>query len=152
MGAVQHPRPVQQMPCAKSKRGTPTNFTDNDFHNIGIGIIRHNVVARRARPSLCSIESASAIDHAALQTDLSALGRYLVTKKPTPTSPLSRRRLRNVLVTAPYFHDGSQATLWDVVDHYNKGDGLQDPWLDEDIQPLALREGTSTTWSTSWHR
>lgn len=38
------------------------------------------------------------------------------------------------------FHDGSQATLWDVVDHYNKGNGLQNPWLDEDIQPLALRE------------
>ena len=46
-----------------------------------------------------------------------------------------------MLVTGPYFHDGSQETLWDVVDHYNKGDGLQDPWLDEDIQPLALSEG-----------
>jgi cytochrome c peroxidase len=43
-------------------------------------------------------------------------------------------------VTAPYFHDGSQETLWDVVDHYNKGDGLQNPYLDEDIQPLALTE------------
>jgi cytochrome c peroxidase len=31
-------------------------------------------------------------------------------------------------------------TLWDIVDHYNKGDGLQDPYLDEDIQPLALSE------------
>jgi hypothetical protein len=44
-----------------------------------------------------------------------------------------------VLVTGPYFHDGSQQTLWDVVDHYNKGDGLQNPYLDED-QPLALTE------------
>ena len=41
-------------------------------------------------------------------------------------------------MTGPYFHDGSQETLWDVVDHYNKGDGLKDPYLDEDIQPLAL--------------
>ena len=48
--------------------------------------------------------------------------------------------LRNVLLTAPYFHDGSQATLWDVMDHYNKGAGLHNPWLDEDIQPLALHE------------
>ena len=31
-------------------------------------------------------------------------------------------------------------TLWDIVDHYNKGDGVSDPWLDEDIQPLALTE------------
>jgi cytochrome c peroxidase len=48
--------------------------------------------------------------------------------------------LRNVMVTAPYFHDGSAATLWDVMDHYNKGAGLRDPWLDVDIQPLALHE------------
>jgi cytochrome c peroxidase len=45
-----------------------------------------------------------------------------------------------VLLTAPYFHDGSQETLWDVMDHYNKGDGVHNPWLDEDIQPLALTE------------
>jgi len=43
-------------------------------------------------------------------------------------------------VTGPYFHDGSQETLWDVIDHYNKGDGLKDAWLDEDMQPLALTE------------
>jgi cytochrome c peroxidase len=42
--------------------------------------------------------------------------------------------LRNVLITEPYFHDGSQATLWDGLDHYNKGDGIKDPWLDEDMQ------------------
>ena len=48
--------------------------------------------------------------------------------------------LRNVLVTAPYFHDGSMETLSDAVDHYNKGDGLKDPWLDDDIEPLALTE------------
>jgi len=34
----------------------------------------------------------------------------------------------------------SDEGLWDVMDHYNKGDGLQDPYLDEDIQPLALTE------------
>lgn len=45
-----------------------------------------------------------------------------------------------MLVTAPYFHDGSQQTLWDVMDHYNKGDGIHNPYLDEDIQPLALTE------------
>jgi cytochrome c peroxidase len=44
-----------------------------------------------------------------------------------------------VLVTGPYFHDGSQETR-DVIDHYNKGAGLQNPYLDQDIQPLALTE------------
>jgi cytochrome c peroxidase len=45
-----------------------------------------------------------------------------------------------VVMTAPYFHDGSQATLWNVMDHYNKGDGIRDPYLDEDMQPLAMSE------------
>ena len=26
------------------------------------------------------------------------------------------------------------------MDHYNKGDGIKDPYLDEDMQPLALTE------------
>jgi hypothetical protein len=26
------------------------------------------------------------------------------------------------------------------MDHYNKGDGIRNPWLDEDMQPLALGE------------
>jgi cytochrome c peroxidase len=43
-------------------------------------------------------------------------------------------------VAGPYFHDGSMQTLWDVMDHYNKGDGITNPWLDKDIQPLAMTE------------
>jgi cytochrome c peroxidase len=116
-------------------------FTDNDFHNIGIGIVRHNVVvlAREAEQLLASGDAA-AVDHAALATDMSALGRFLVTKREADTASFRTPSLRNVLVTAPYFHDGSQQTLWDVLDHYNKGDGLHDPFLDEDIEPLALTE------------
>jgi cytochrome c peroxidase len=71
---------------------------------------------------------------------MSVLGRFLLTKKEMDVASFKTPGLRNVLVTSPYFHDGSQETLWDVVDHYNKGDGLQDPYLDEDIQPLALSE------------
>jgi cytochrome c peroxidase len=118
-----------------------TNFTDNDFHNIGIGIVRHNVVAlARQAVQLLDSGDAAAIDRAAIQTDLSALGRFLITKKEADVASFKTPNLRNVLVTGPYFHDGSQETLWDVMDHYNKGDGLTNPWLDEDIQPLALTE------------
>jgi len=119
-----------------------TNFTDHDFHNIGIGIIRHNVVAlaRQAEQLLNSGDTA-AVDRAAIQTDMSALGRFLLTKKEPDIASFKTPNLRNVLVTGPYFHDGSQQTLWDVIDHYNKGDGVQNPYLDEDIQPLALTEG-----------
>src|SRR6266478_4182671 len=118
-----------------------TYFADNDFHNIGIGIIRHNVVAlaRQAKQTIKSGDT-SRIDRAAIQTDMSALGRFLITKSERDTAAFKTPDLRNVLVTGPYFHDGSQETLWDVMDHYNKGDGLQNPYLDEDMQPLALTE------------
>src|SRR5205814_7767075 len=58
----------------------PTNFIDNDFHNIGIGIIRHNVAALaiQAQKLLDSGDQA-AVDRAAIQTNLSALGRFLIT-------------------------------------------------------------------------
>jgi cytochrome c peroxidase len=118
-----------------------TTFTDNQFHNIGIGIIRHNVVAlARQAEQLINSCHAEAVDQAAIGTDFSALGRFLITKKEADIAAFKTPDIRNILVTGPYFHDGSMATLWDIVDHYNKGDGLQDPYLDEDIQPLALRE------------
>lgn len=45
--------------------------------------------------------------------------------------------LREVARTAPYMHDGSLATLEDVVDYYDRG-GNANPGLDEDIKPLHL--------------
>ena len=118
-----------------------TNLIDNDFHNIGVLIVRHNVVplARQAE-QLIKTGDTSAIDQAAIQTDMSALGRFLITKKEPDIASFKTTNIRNVLVTGPYFHDGSQETLRDVIDHYNKGAGLQDPYLDQDIQPLALTE------------
>src|SRR6202011_2852123 len=124
----------------EDKRDT-TNFTDNDFHNIGIGTIRHNVVAlARQAAQLINSGDSAAIDNAAIQSDMSALGRFLISKKEADIAAFKTPNLRNVLVTGPYFHDGSQETLWDVIGHYNKAAGVQDPWLDEDIQPLALTE------------
>src|SRR5258708_18928085 len=104
-------------------------------------IVRHDVVglAKQVRQLLASGDAA-AIDRAAIQTEMSALGRFLVTKKEPDIASFKTPDLRNLLLTGPYFHDGSQETLWDVSDHYNKGDGLQNPYLDEDMQPLALTE------------
>lgn len=118
-----------------------TTFTDNDFHNIGVGIVRHDVaaLADQAEKSLARGDTA-AIDSAAIGSPMSALGRYLLTRKKADIGAFKTPDLRNVVMTAPYFHDGSAATLWDVMDHYNKGDGLQNPFLDQDIQPLALTE------------
>src|SRR6266478_4801664 len=118
-----------------------TLFMDNDFHNIGVGILRHNVVqsARQAEREVAQ-ENLPAIDTAAITSDLSVLGRFLVTRKEKDIASFKTPNLRNVTVTGPYFHDGSMETLWDVMDHYNKGDGITDPWLDKDMQPLALSE------------
>jgi cytochrome c peroxidase len=118
-----------------------TVFTDNDFHNIGIGIIHHRVVplAQQAERDL-ALGHLESIDQAAISSDLSVLGRFLLTHKESDLASFKTPDLRNVMLTAPYFHDGSQATLWDAMDHYNKGDGVENPWLDTDIQPLALTE------------
>jgi cytochrome c peroxidase len=119
----------------------PTFFMDKDFHNIGVGIIRHDVVAEACKAEQ-EINSGNVfeVDRAAIQSDMSVLGRFLVTKKEADIASFKTPGLRNVLITAPYFHDGSQATLWDVMDHYNKGGGIENPWLDQDMQPLALSE------------
>ena len=123
------------------KQRDVTVFTDNDFHNIGVGILRHHVVplAQQAERDLAQ-GNLQAIDAAAIESEISALGRFLITKKQNDLASFKTPDVRNILVTGPYFHDGSMQTLWDIVDHYNKGDGATDPWLDEDMQPLALIE------------
>lgn len=68
---------------------------------------------------------------------MSDLGRYLVTRKPADIGAFRTPDLRNLLVTQPYFHDGSAATLWEVVAHFNQG-GVRNPHLDPAIVPLGL--------------
>jgi cytochrome c peroxidase len=45
--------------------------------------------------------------------------------------------LRNVALTAPYMHDGSLATLEQVIDHYARG-GRRNPLQDSRVRPLIL--------------
>jgi cytochrome c peroxidase len=125
---------------ADNERDT-TLLIDNDFHNIGIGILRHDVtaLAQQAERDLAQ-GNLPDVDVAAITSDFSVVGRFLVTKDQSDIASFKTPGLRNVLVTGPYFHDGSMQTLWDVMDHYNKGDGITNPWLDKDMQPLALTE------------
>jgi cytochrome c peroxidase len=46
--------------------------------------------------------------------------------------------LRNVGLTAPYFHTGSKPTLEDVVEFYNNGGDVANPQRSADIRPLHL--------------
>jgi len=46
--------------------------------------------------------------------------------------------LRNIAVTAPYMHDGSIATLEEVLDHYVAGGRAPNPRQSKSIEPLKL--------------
>ena len=129
--------------CMSCHGWNPTQplFTEMKFHNIGVSAHKSDFVplARKALDTLRSGATAQDIDKLAIGTDMSGLGRFLVTKQPHDIGAFRTMGLRNLLVTQPYFHDGSQATLWDTIDHYNKG-GVQNPYLDGGIVPLGLTE------------
>jgi cytochrome c peroxidase len=115
--------------------------TDNLFHNIGVSARTQNfeALAAKALGVLKENSDSAALDKLAIETDMSELGRFLVTKKRGDVGAFKTEQLRNVGLTAPYMHDGSLKTLWDVMDHYNKG-GETNAYLDGGIEPLNLSE------------
>src|SRR5262249_20237807 len=84
-------------------------FGDNRFHNAGVGSHRQDFsrAVKRAADSFAAGDK-SAIDKLALETDDSELGRFLVTKKSEDIGAFKTPFLRDVLLTGPYMHDGSQ--------------------------------------------
>ena len=115
-------------------------FSDQKFHNIGIAAHKTDFIglARKAT-GIVKSGDLKQIDELAIESDLSELGRFLVTKHSNDIGAFKTPTLRNIAVTAPYMHDGSLATLWDVMDHYNKG-GVPNPNLDGGMQRLGLTE------------
>ena len=85
------------------------NFSNSDFHNIGVGM-------KAAKP---------------------AAGRFAQTKDEKHMGAFKTPTLRNLNHTAPYMHDGSEATLEAVVDYYDRG-GEPNEHLDGRIKPLGL--------------
>ena len=115
--------------------------TDNRFHNIGVSA-RHQDFEQLARKGLKALEAdptQKQLEEIALNTDMSELGRFMVTKNRSDIGAFRTSMLLNVGITAPYMHDGTVATLWDVMDHYNKG-GEANLFLDGGMEPLALTE------------
>lgn len=115
--------------------------TDNLFHNIGVSARTQNfeALAHQALAAIKENTSAGQLDKLALETDMSELGRFMITRNRSDIGAFKTEQLRNVGITAPYMHDGTLQTLWDVVDHYNKG-GETNPYLDGGIEPLDLSE------------
>ncbi len=118
--------------CHGYVASVPT-FTDNKFHNIGVAMHAANF-AELARKAAQSPETASALAHA---PGYSELGRFLVTKEQKDIGAFKTPGLRDVALTAPYMHDGSQRTLEEVIEFYDKG-GEDNPYLDGGIRPLKL--------------
>ena len=87
------------------------NFSDEQYHNLGVGMSVKN-------PDL---------------------GRYVVTKQDKDKGAFKTPTVRNVPLTAPYMHDGSQKTLEEVVEWYDKG-GHPNDHLSEKIVKLNLTD------------
>ncbi len=85
------------------------NFTDEEFHNTGVGWGKEPV----------------------------DLGRYAWTKKENDRGRFKTPTLRGLPATAPYMHDGSLKTLQEVVEFYNQG-GNKNPNIDPVLAPLHL--------------
>lgn len=114
-------------------------FTDDLFHNIGVGVQRidFDSVARKAA---AAVEAGESIDALAIgDAEASELGRFLVTQEPKDMGAFKTPPLRNVEITAPYMHDGSEATLEAVIDFYDRG-GNNNPYLDGGMRPLKLTD------------
>lgn len=91
-------------------------FTDNGFHSLGVGM--EKVAPRLAQIARHVTRSApEEIDQQiARDPELAALGRFVVTRRPTDIGKFRTPSLRNIALTAPYMHDGSVATLEEAVE------------------------------------
>ncbi len=87
------------------------NFTDELYHNLGVG----------------------------MEVDEPDWGRYEVTKQDADRGAFKTPTLRNVALSAPYMHDGSQNSLEEVMQWYVKG-GHPNPYLSDKVKKLDLTD------------
>ncbi|MBI3651633.1 MAG: cytochrome-c peroxidase [Acidobacteria bacterium] len=124
--------------CHAFNESTPF-FSDFKFHNIGVAAKDQNFAALARRARSFGSDNLKAVDELALSPGFSELGRYLVTKQPKDIGAFKTSMLRDVELTAPYMHNGSEKTLLDVIKFYNKG-GELNPNLDGGMRPLKLTD------------
>jgi cytochrome c peroxidase len=67
-------------------------------------------------------------------------GLFEQSKRPEDVGKFRVPSLRNIAVTAPYMHDGSIATLEEVVDHYAAGGKLDHPNKSGIVRPFHLTD------------
>ncbi len=123
---------------------------DNGFYNIGV------------RPTLedLGVGGKDPFGNPLSESRLAAKGLFTSLLKATPNLSVGANEriaadgafktpgLRNIELTAPYFHNGGQLTLRQVVDFYNRGGDFHEKNidnLDADIQNLGLSEEDKTS-------
>ena len=126
---------------------TQALFTDNRFHNIGVGI--NNIQADVPQLAHAFLEADYTLEEVDVQVlgdaRTSELGRFAVDRRFNDLGAFKTSTLRNIDLTAPYMHDGSIETLKEVVEHYNnggvtnEGDPVND-FLSGGIRPLDLSD------------
>jgi cytochrome c peroxidase len=120
---------------------TNATFADNKFHNVGVGFKRLGSKAVQiANAFRKAKQEGKDVDKAVLgDQEVSELGRFVVTLRPSDIGAFKTSTLRNITATGPYMHDGSIQTLEEVIELYNKG-GENNPFLDSGIRPLNLTD------------
>jgi cytochrome c peroxidase len=108
-------------------------FTDELYHNIGVAAKDVNF-EELARQVTQHPEDLAKLSH---EPGINQLGRFIVTKEQKDIGAFKTPQLRNIALTAPYMHDGSEATLEAVIDFYDRG-GNPNPWIDGGMVPLQL--------------
>lgn len=116
-------------------------FTDNGLHNTGIGY-QQAMVSNETQQSVQLAPGVFVnVDNKVIDTvsesKANDLGRYEISQKPEDRWKYKTPSLRNVALTAPYMHNGSFASLHDVLEFYNQG-GISNENLDPLIKPLHL--------------
>ena len=123
-------------------------FTDQKFHNTGLGYMISFSKGSRDAPKTTRVQLApgvfvdvsnekiKAVSQQKLPNDL---GLYRVTENPNDRWRFRTQSLRNVALTAPYMHNGKFDTLREVIDFYDQG-GIPNELLSPFISPLNLSE------------
>ncbi len=127
---------------------TTALFTDNKFHNIGVGINRVPTpdVERISKEFFQAKYDKKEVDLKVLQDPkTSEIGRFAINRNFDDMGSFKTSTLRNIDLTAPYMHDGSLKTLEDVVEHYDRGGASSDKekithHLSGGIRPLNLTD------------
>jgi cytochrome c peroxidase len=107
--------------CASCHSGP--NFTDELFHDIGIG--QEEPLKRFYPPD----------PHG--KPDFPELGRFNISHRLEDRGAFKTPTLRELTSTGPYMHDGRFGTLEEVVDYYDRG-GAKVLGMDPRIVPLSL--------------